>query len=78
MKKEEFLKLDDKQQIEFLNEQAATGKGYGDICAGIGMTKEELGSQYGFYFVRNKFMKKPMKGYGTTQRSGNEYTDRFK
>jgi hypothetical protein len=78
MKKEEFLSLDDNSKLKYLNEEAAKGQSYGDICAGIGFTKEELGRQHGFYFVRDKFLKKPMKGYGTTQRSGNEYTDRFK
>jgi hypothetical protein len=77
MKKQEFLALEDTAKFAYLNEEAAQGKSYTDICAGVGLTKEELGRQ-GFYFVRNKFMKKPMKGYGTTQRSGNEYTDRFK
>ncbi|UWG98218.1 hypothetical protein LPY66_05290 [Dehalobacter sp. DCM] len=77
MKKPEFLALDDDSKLNYLNEEAAKGLSYGDICVGIGMTKEELG-KIGYYFVRNKFMKKPMKGYGTTERSGNEYTDRFK
>ncbi len=77
MKKEEFMSLDDNAKLTYLNAEAAQGKSYGDICTGIGLTKEELGRQ-GFYFVRDKFMRKPMKGYGTTQRSGNEYTDRFK
>lgn len=77
MKDEKFLSLDDNGQLQYLNEQAATGKGYGEICAGIGLTKEELG-KIGFYFVKDKFMKKPMKGYGTTKRSGNEYTDKYK
>lgn len=77
MKKDEFINLDEDAKLAYLNEEAAQGKSYGDICSGIGHTKEELGKQ-GYYFVRNKFMKKPMKGYGTTQRSGNEYTDRFK
>lgn len=77
MKKQEFLALDEEGKTKYLNEEAAKGLSYGDICAGIGLTKEELG-KYGYYFVKNKFMKKPMKGYGTTQRSGNEYTDKFK
>ncbi|NLP44040.1 MAG: hypothetical protein GX351_05390 [Peptococcaceae bacterium] len=78
MKREEFINLSDDAKLQYLNEQAAAGKSYTDICAGIGMSKDELGRQHGFYFVRNQFMKKPMKGYGTTQRSGNEHTDRFK
>jgi len=78
MKKEEFIALSDEAKLQYLNEQAAAGKSYTDICAGIGLTKDELGRQHGFYFVKDKFLKKPMKGYGTTQRSGNEYQDRFK
>jgi len=78
MKKDEFVALSDDAKLQYLNEQAAAGKSYTDICAEIGITKEELGRVHGFYFVKDKFMKKPMKGYGTTQRSGNEYQDRFK
>ncbi|NLM21374.1 MAG: hypothetical protein GX207_06450 [Peptococcaceae bacterium] len=76
MTKEEFLKLDDAGKLSFLNSEAAT-KDFAQISAEIGMTKAELG-KIGFYYVGNKFLLKPMKGYGTTERSGNEYKDRFK
>ena len=77
MKKQEFLALDDGSQFKYLNDAAATGKNYSEICQDLGMTKEELG-KLGYYFVKDKWMRKPMKGYQTTKRSGNEYTDRFK
>jgi hypothetical protein len=73
MKKETFLAMSDDNQLKYLNEEAAKGLSYGEICSGIGLTKEELGRN-GYYFVKDKFLKKPMKGYGTTQRSGNEKT----
>jgi len=71
MNKEEFLKMDDKAQLEYLNGLVAQGKSFNDICAELGMDRVELG-KYGFYFVKNQFMHKPMKGYQTTIRSGNE------
>lgn len=72
-----FLNLDDKAKLQCLNELAASGKSIAEVCSEIGFSKDELGKQ-GFIPVGNKFMLKPMKGYGTTARSGNEYTDRFK
>lgn len=77
MNKQEFLALDDKAKLQYLNELAANGKSISEICSDLGFSKDELGKQ-GFIPVGNKFMLKPMKGYGTTVRSGNEYTDRFK
>lgn len=71
MTKQEFLALDDKAQLAFLNGEAAKGLNGVEIPAAIGMTKKEL-ETIGFYFVRNKYMQKPMKGYQTTKRSGNE------
>mgnify|MGYP000848400577 FL=1 len=76
MTKEEFLKLDDAGKLSFLNSEAAT-KDFAQISAEIGMTKAELGKM-GLYYVGKKFLLKPMKGYATTERSGNEYKDRFK
>ena len=73
MTREEFLNLDDDSQLNYLNELAAAGKDLNTISAEIKVPKEELGPKLGFYFVRNKFMKKPMKGYATTKRTGNEY-----
>ena len=71
MTKQEFLDLDDKAQLKYINEEAAKGLSLNDISSGINMTKKEL-EKIGFYFVKNKFMQKPMKGYQTTKRSGNE------
>ena len=76
MDKQQFLNMEEADQLNYLNTEAAT-KDFATICAELGMTKEEL-NKLGYYFVRNKFMAKPMKGYGTTIRSGNEYKDRFK
>lgn len=78
MNKQEFLDMNEESRFNYLNEEAAKGKNFTDICSEIGIAKEELSNKYGYYFVKNKFMRKPMKGYQTTQRSGNEYTDRFK
>jgi len=71
MTKEEFLKLSDDEKIKFLNSEVEAGKDFNKICAELGMTKLEF-SKIGIYFVGNKFMGKPMKGYQITQRSGNE------
>lgn len=71
MEKQEFLKMNDDEKFTFLNSEAAAGKSFAQIQAELSITKEELG-RIGFYYVGNKFMRKPMKGYRTTQRSGNE------
>ncbi|MEL1136003.1 hypothetical protein AAC978_12535 [Desulfitobacterium sp. THU1] len=71
MTNQEFLALDDKAQLRYLNEEAAKGVSFNEISAGIKMTKKEL-EKIGFYYVKDKFMQKPMKGYQTTKRSGNE------
>jgi hypothetical protein len=76
MKKQEFLNLNEDEKFKFLNEEAAKGKNLVQITSELGITKEELGNKMGFYFVGNKFMRKPMKGYQTTKRSGNESTDK--
>ena len=78
MNRQEFLSLDDNAKFEYLNAEAAKGKNISQISSEIGVPKEELAHKMGFYFVGNKFMRKPMKGYQTTDRSGNEYKDRFK
>ena len=71
MDKNAFLQLDLDAQVEYLNELCAEGKSVDDIAASVGMDKRELGSN-GLYFVRDKFMGKPMRGYQTAKRSGNE------
>ena len=71
MNKQEFLNLADTAQLKYLNEEAAKGISFNEIAAGITMNKKEL-EKIGFYYVKDKFMLKPMKGYNTTKRSGNE------
>ncbi|HHV64664.1 MAG TPA: hypothetical protein GXX46_06285 [Peptococcaceae bacterium] len=74
MDREEFLKLSDDEKFNFLNAEASAGKSFNQIQSDLGVYKEEL-ARIGFYYVGNKFMRKPMKGYRTTQRSGNEKLD---
>ena len=74
MTKQEFLNLNDEEKLKFLNSEAAAGKEFAKISEELSLTKAELG-RIGFYWVGNKFMGKPMKGYGTTKRSGNEKTE---
>jgi hypothetical protein len=72
MEKQEFLDLELNDQVAYLNSLCAEGKGVDDIEAGLDMNKREFGA-IGIYYVRDKFMGKPMRGYQTTKRSGNEY-----
>lgn len=71
MEKQEYLNMSEDERFNFLNSQAAAGKSFAQIISEMSLTKEELAKQ-GFYWVGNKFMRKPMKGYVTTVRSGNE------
>lgn len=71
MTKQEFLNLDDAAQLKYLNGEATKGISLNEIATGISMSKKEL-EKIGFYYVKDKFMQKPMKGYQTTKRSGNE------
>ncbi len=71
MDKEQFLELDLDAQVEYLNGLCADGKGIKDIEAQLGIDQREMG-KYGLYFVKDKFMGKPMRGYQTAKRSGNE------
>ena len=77
MNKQDFLGLEFDDQYKYLSEQAAKGKSFNEMSTELGLNKEEFG-KLGFYFIKDKWMRKPMKGYQTTQRSGNEYKDRFK
>jgi hypothetical protein len=74
MTKQEFLNLNEEEKLKFLNSEAAAGKGLAEILEELSLTKAELG-RIGYYWVGNNFMGKPMKGYGTTKRSGNEKTE---
>jgi len=71
MDKSAFFELDLEQQVEYLNGLCAEGKSLDEITALIGVDKRELGS-VGLYYVKDKFMGKPMRGYQTAKRSGNE------
>ena len=71
MDRQEFLNLSDDERFNFLNSEVAAWKSFSQIQNDLGINKEEL-ARIGFYYVGNKFMCKPMKGYRTTQRSGNE------
>jgi hypothetical protein len=74
MEKQEFLDLELNDQVAYLNSLCAEGKSVGDIEAAVGLDKRGLGA-IGIYFVRDKFMGKPMRGYQTAKRSGNEYKE---
>lgn len=71
MIKEEFLALDGKAQLKYLNEEVAKGLSFNEISAELKMTKKDF-EKFGLYYVKDKFMLKPMRGYQTTVRSGNE------
>ncbi|MCB8814800.1 hypothetical protein [Desulfosporosinus shakirovi] len=64
MNKEDYLKLDSDSKYNFLSSELAAGKDFNQILVSIGMTKEDLAKQ-GFYNVKGKIMRKPIKGYGT-------------
>lgn len=71
MDKQAFFDLDGDAQLAYLNSKAEAGQGFEEISADLDITKEEFG-KHGLYFVGKKFMLKPMRGYQTTRRSGNE------
>ena len=72
MDRAQFEDMELDAQVKWLNDQLADGKTLIDIEAELGMTQREMGA-LGLYFVRDKFMGKPMRGYQTAKRSGNEY-----
>lgn len=72
MDKQEFENLELTEQVAYLNGLCEAGKALPEIEAEVGLTQREMGA-LGLYFVRNKFMGKPMRGYQTAKRSGNEY-----
>lgn len=72
MQREEFENMELKDQVEYLNKLCSEGNDIKAIEAEIGMTQREMGA-LGLYYVRDKFMGKPMRGYQTAKRSGNEY-----
>ena len=58
--REDFLNLDDKGKLKYLNQQAVAGKHFGQVLGELSMTKEEL-AQENLYWVGNKFIRKEIK-----------------
>ena len=71
MNKDKFIELDLEEQVDYPNKLCEEGKDLEEITGMIGIDKRELG-KYGLYYVKGKFMGKPMRGYQTSKRSGNE------
>lgn len=71
MDKDKFLELELEEQVDYLNKLCEEGKDLEEITGIIDIDKRELG-KYGLYYVKGKFMGKPMRGYQTSKRSGNE------
>ena len=74
MERAEFENMELNDQVEFLNGLVKAGKGIEEIEAEVGMTEREMGA-LGLYYLDEDmgFMGKPMRGYQTAKRSGNEY-----
>ncbi len=76
MERSEFEGMELNDQVEYLNKFVKEGKSIEDIEKEVGMTERELGA-IGLYYLDEDmgFMGKPMRGYQTTARSGNEYAE---
>lgn len=74
MNKDQFLDLELTEQVAYLNGQLDEGKEFDDILATLELDKRSIGA-YGLYFVKGKVMGKPMRGYQTNKRSGNEHSN---
>ncbi len=74
MDRSEFENLEMNAQVEYLNGFVSEGKSLEEIEEIVGMTERELGA-IGLYYIDEDdgFMGKPMRGYQTAKRSGNEY-----
>jgi hypothetical protein len=70
----EFADLDGDAQKKYLDDAIAAGKSFDDVYADLGTNKAELG-KLGIIPVKDKFMIKPMRGYQTTKKSGNEASE---
>ena len=68
----EGMELDD--QVAYLNKLVADGMEMDEIEEEVEMTEREMGA-LGLYYLDEDmgFMGKPMRGYQTAKRSGNEY-----
>ncbi len=74
MDRTEFENMELNDQVNYLNGFVKEGKTLEEIEAEVGMTEREMGA-IGLYFIDEDdgFMGKPMRGYQTSKRSGNEY-----
>ncbi|UWG99065.1 hypothetical protein LPY66_09870 [Dehalobacter sp. DCM] len=58
MGREEYLQLSETEKFKFLNKEAVQGKNFNQILSDLSMTKEDLARE-GFYYIGNKFVRKP-------------------
>lgn len=74
MDREEFENMELEDQVAYLNGLVDDGNDMEDIEDEVEMTERELGA-LGLYFLGDKWSGKPMRGYQTAKRSGNEYAE---
>ncbi|MDR0499635.1 MAG: hypothetical protein LBG97_00090 [Coriobacteriales bacterium] len=72
MDKNEFLDLEMDAQLEKLNSLLAEGKDKNEAAEAVGCDLKLL-MQNGLIFVKDKFMGKAFRGYGTAKSSANEH-----
>jgi len=72
MDREEFEGMELDEQVAYLNKLLADGMEMDEIEEEVEMTEREMGA-LGLYFLGDEFAGKPMRGYQTAKRSGNEY-----
>ena len=71
IEQEEFLNLEMQEQLDFLNGLLAEGKDKNEAAAAAGCDLRLLMAN-GLIFVKDKFMGKAFRGYGTAKSSANE------
>jgi hypothetical protein len=71
VEKSEFLDLEMDEQLDMLNTLLAKGKDKNEAAAAVGCDIRELMAN-GLIFVKDKFMGKAFRGYGTAKSSANE------
>ena len=74
MDREEFEGMELDEQVAYLNKLVADGMEMDEIEEEVEMTEREMGA-LGLYFLGDEFAGKPMRGYQTAKRSGNEYAE---
>ena len=74
MDREEFEGMELDEQVAYLNGLLADGMEMDEIEEEVEMTEREMGA-LGLYFLGDEFAGKPMRGYQTAKRSGNEYAE---